>query len=148
MRDRIWTIIILLFFALCGCAKSDESGAEKLHTLTINSAKLKVEIARTPQEKMQGLMFRKSLPEAQGMLFIYEDSDIRSFWMKNTYIPLSLAYIDENCQILQLVDMKPLEEKSYLSAKPAQFVLEVNQGWFEKNNVKVGDTVKNIPHSR
>lgn len=145
MRNRIWIIFIIFLFAFCGCIRSDESGAEKLHTLTINSVKLNVEIVRTPEERQQGLMFRKSLPQDQGMLFIYEDSDIRNFWMKNTYIPLSLAYIDENCQIFQLVDMEPLEEKFYPSARPARFVLEVNRGWFERNNVKVGDTAKNIP---
>jgi hypothetical protein len=145
MRDRIWTISILFSFALWGCVGSDRSGIEKLYTLTINSVKLNVEIVRTPRERARGLMFRKSLPQDQGMLFIYEGSDIRGFWMKDTYIPLSLAYIDENCRIIQLVDMEPLERKSYPSASPAQFVLEVNRGWFEKNNVKVGDIVENIP---
>jgi hypothetical protein len=146
MQNGIRTIFII-FFALCGCAGSQESGAEKLHTLTVGSVKLNVEIVRTPRERQRGLMFRKSLPQDRGMLFIYEDSDIRRFWMKNTYIPLSLAYIDENCTIFQLVDMEPLEERFYPSARPAQFVLEVNRGWFEKNNVKVGDIVKNIPRS-
>jgi hypothetical protein len=160
---RVWKTFYLLLciFCLLACAACGREGAEnrsaqdtsshdlppeeRLHTITINGVKLNVEIARTPQERERGLMFRKSLQQDQGMLFIYEDSDIRGFWMKNTYIPLSLAYIDENSRIFQLVDMEPLNEETYLSAQPAQFVLEVNQGWFKKNNVKVGDVVKNIP---
>jgi uncharacterized membrane protein (UPF0127 family) len=163
MPIKIWVMLGLFAAFLFACGGCEKEGSEsrqpqvtplpsphspskeRLHTIIIKGIRLNVEIARTPEERGRGLMFRKSLPQDQGMLFIYEDSDIRSFYMKNTYIPLSLAYIDENCQIVQLVDMEPLEEESYLSVKPAQFVLEVNRGWFEKNNVKVGDIVKNIP---
>jgi hypothetical protein len=166
MPRKIWIMLGFLaafLFASGGCEKEGSESRqpqvtplpsphsppkEKLYTIIIKGVRLNVEIARTPEEKARGLMFRKSLPQDQGMLFIYEDSDIRGFYMKNTYIPLSLAYIDENRQVFQLVDMEPLDEESHLSTKPAQFVLEVNRGWFEKNNVKVGDIVKNIPGSR
>ena len=104
---------------------------------------LTVEIAERPTERSLGLMYRKSLPENMGMLFIYRRPGIMNFWMKNTYIPLSIAYIDTKGYIIAIFKMEPLNtERSYRSPAPAVWALEVNQGWFEKNGVKVGDRVR------
>ena len=135
----------LLLFACCRSERQPQAPQPAphpgLYKLTIGDAAVYVDIARTYPARQQGLMYRKSMPEDEGMLFVYPDSDMRSFWMKNTHIPLSLAY----GTILQLVDMQPLDESSHPSEKPAQYVLEVNQGWFEKHGVKVGDMADNLP---
>ncbi len=114
------------------------------NTVVINNIELGVEIAITPQEKNKGLMFRETLEKNTGMLFVFESEQTLNFWMKNTYIPLSIAYINKGCVIVDIQDMQPSTKdknilKSYPSAKPSQYALEVNQGWFTNNKIKVGD---------
>jgi uncharacterized protein len=89
-------------------------------------------------------MYRTTLGENRGMLFVFPDERERSFWMKDTLIPLSVAFIDSERRIIDIQDMKPLDDEppSYVSAEPAQYALEVNQGFFEKRSVKVGDRVE------
>lgn len=113
-----------------------------------SGGKLKIEVARTFSERYQGLMNRTSMPENNGMLFVFDRPQKLSFWMKNTYIPLSVAYLDKNKVIKEMYDMKPqsMMEKtqdltSYPSKCECQYALEVNQGWFKKNKVKVGDKI-------
>lgn len=107
-----------------------------------------VELAKTTEEHAQGLMHRTSLGEISGMLFIFDRPRVLSFWMKNTFIPLSIAYIDENKKIIDIQDMSPVKSvmdqntPSYVSKGPALYALEVNQGFFKKRKIKVGDTVK------
>jgi uncharacterized protein len=109
---------------------------------------LSVEVADHPAAQERGLMFRKKLEENSGMLFVFEEERTLSFWMKNTFIPLSIAYINSKKVIVDIQDMTPvplgstLEPRSYPSKKPARYALEVNQGWFSKNKVQVGDQVK------
>lgn len=100
---------------------------------------LSVEIADTWKSRQTGLMFRKSLEKNRGMLFVFNDETVRSFWMKNTYIPLSIAYIDKRGVIKEIHDMKPLDTSVfYPSRNPAKYALEVNRGWFKENNIGVG----------
>lgn len=148
---RIGVLFVCVMF-LCACCQGEHpsaSGTQKLHIglhkLTIGTTDVYVEIAQSNAARSFGLMQRKSMPEDEGMLFVYPEADFRSFWMKDTLIALSLAYIDENGRILQLVDMEPLDESSHPSVGQAQYALEVNQGWFEKNGIKVGDAVANLP---
>ncbi len=119
------------------------AGGEGTALVEVNGIPLTVEIVDKPAERSLGLMYRKSLPENMGMLFIYRRPGIMNFWMKNTYIPLSIAYIDTKGYIIAIFKMEPLnEKKSYRSPAPAVWALEVNQGWFEKNGVNVGDSVR------
>lgn len=134
---NVTLIIFLIIFTFTGCK-------EKLHYIEINGAKLYIEIALTEQERATGLMFRESLPENQGMLFVFENEQILNFWMKNTSIPLSIAYIRENGLIIGIYDMKPYDETPISSMYPCKYALEVNKGWFSKNNIKAGDTI-NLP---
>lgn len=100
---------------------------------------LGVEIARTPEERNLGLMHRRYLPEASGMLFAFEYEQVLAFWMKNTHIPLSIAYIDRRGVIREIYDMKPLDDTlTYPSRNPAMYALEVNAGWFERNGITRG----------
>ena len=119
---------------------------EQPHTFVIlKEKKIRVEVARSEGEKARGLMFRESLAKEEGMLFVYDREEILSFWMKNTRIPLSIAFIDKNGKILELQDMEPFSLRTHVSARPAKYALEVNQGWFKKNGIEVGDVIKLPP---
>lgn len=110
--------------------------------ITVGNTPLWVEVADTPAALQQGLMFRASLPEDEGMLFAFPYPGPQSFWMENTTIPLDIAFIDPDRAILNILAMKPLDTgPRYESAGPAQYALEVNQGWFARHGIKAGDRV-------
>ena len=116
-------------------------------TIKVGDKSLKVSLAITPEQQKRGLMNIQGmpprvLPEDQGMLFVYRREEMISFWMKNTTIPLSIAFIDKKGVIKEIKDMEPGSRASVRPKKPAQYALEVNRGWFSKNKVKVGDKVK------
>lgn len=96
------------------------------------------EVARTPDQRASGLMYREEVPDGTGMLFVFEDTAIRSFWMRNTYVPLDIAYMDPSFRIVDIQAMEPETEELYESAAPAMFALEVRQGWFEERGIEVG----------
>lgn len=97
---------------------------------------LKVEIADTEETRSKGLMFRKSLDKNAGMLFVYHKEEFLSFWMKNTYIPLSIAFFDKNKKLVSIHDMEPLDSsRTYTSKGPAMYAIEVNKGWFVNNKI-------------
>lgn len=106
--------------------------------LTIGEHVLEVELASTGEERARGLMFRESLPVDQGMLFVYPNERILSFWMRNTSIPLSIAFLDADKRIINILDMQPFDETSHQSTSPAQYALEVNQGWFAERGIEAG----------
>jgi hypothetical protein len=106
-----------------------------------------IELATTPEARSCGLSHRDSLPTNRGMLFVYAEPDILTFWMKNTRMPLSIAFIDTAGRIVSIQKMNPLAITTiYASPVPALYALEVKQGWFEKNRIGVGDVVEfNLP---
>ena len=114
----------------------------KLQHISIGNTKLKVKLALTPREHASGLMYVSDLPKDEGLLFSYPQKQKLAFWMKNTTIPLSIAFIDENKKIIQIEDMEPLSEESVKSKEDAMFALEVNKGWFKDNGISVGDLIK------
>ena len=99
---------------------------------------VEAEVARTAEERAEGLMYRESLAKGKGMLFVFPDSRIRSFWMKNTFIPLDIAYMDADCKIVDIKAMEPESTESLPSVLPAMFALEVPAGWFEEKGISVG----------
>lgn len=104
---------------------------------------VRVRVSETLQERQRGLMFIESLPPDEGMLFVFEREQILSFWMKNTPLPLSVAFIDRKGRIVEIRRMEPLNEETlHTSRRPALYALEMNAGWFEKHQVKVGDRVE------
>jgi uncharacterized membrane protein (UPF0127 family) len=116
-------------------------------TLTITNSfgevvEVSVEIADTPEERQTGLMGRTELAEDAGMLFVFEEEQQLAFFMRDTLIPLSIAYIDAEGYIVDIQDMQPLDETPVPSAEPAQYALEVNQGFFEARGIQVGDVVE------
>ena len=105
-------------------------------------AAVKAEIASTQEQRNLGLMHRKKLPDGEGMLFVFENDQVLSFWMKNTYIPLSIAFITFDGRIIDIKDMFPHDERSVTSARSARYALEVPQGWFARTGIQLGDVVK------
>lgn len=103
--------------------------------------KLFVEVANSPTQRECGLMNRKYLPQNQGMLFKFHRPVLASFWMKDTYIPLDIAFLDDSGKILQIESLTPLNTKATYSNYPCKYALEVNRGWFSKNNITVGSRI-------
>ena len=136
---RIRTILFLLFILLIDLAHSQGLPTIPLY---IKEKEIRVEVARTPEERAVGLMARKHLGKEEGMLFIFEEEGYHSFWMKDTLIPLSIAFIDREGRIVKITDMKPLTLTSHPPPKPILYALEMNQGWFSKNRIKIGDIVR------
>lgn len=120
----------------------------RTETLTIRFFQITAEIAETPAQRTRGLMGRASLPPNHGMLFVFEQSDRQCFWMKNTPLPLSIAFIDDAGRIVNVADMQPLSEQTHCSSTPVRFALEMEQGWFQKRGVLVGDAVTLPPTLR
>ena len=98
------------------------------------TATVNVALAKTARQKSRGLMFIRNLPENDGMLFLYERDAHRSFWMRNTYVPLDIAYFDEKGHLVSIAKGRPLDETPLPSAGPARYVLEVNEGWFARQD--------------
>jgi len=140
---KSFPFLLALFFSLSygvGDGLSEER-KDSFSQLIIKGKKIWVQVARTEDQKSRGLMFREKLGKDEGMLFIYDQEGILSFWMKNTPIPLSIAFIDGKGRIVDIQDMEPFSLQTHVSAFPARYALEMNQGWFQKNGIKVGDVV-------
>ena len=103
------------------------------------------QIASTEQQRATGLMFRKDMPQTEGMLFVFEQASLQCFWMKNTLLPLSAAFVADDGTIINLVEMKPQTTDSHCSTQPVRFVLEMNQGWFQKTGIKAGFKLGGAP---
>lgn len=113
-----------------------------LRTLKLGSHTIQIELACTSAEQQLGLMNRDHMPENQGMLFVFDRERPLSFWMKNTRIPLSIAYLDAQGVIVDLQDMQPFDETPHPTARPAQYALEMNQGWFARQGIQVGERIQ------
>lgn len=118
------------------------SGAMELVPLRVGGIEIQVEIADDADERQRGLMYRESLEENQGMLFVYPEQRTLGFWMKNTLIPLDIAYIDREGRIVDIQQMEPQTTETHDSAAPAMYALEMNEGWFEANGIRIGDLVE------
>lgn len=145
-----WLGIFLCGISLLACStvRSDESSpqakpsvTELMPVLQMGAATLQLELACTPEEQQRGLMFRETLPENQGMLFVFAQEQTLGFWMKNTALPLSIAYISAQGEIVDIQDLHPFDEIPRRSIKPAQYALEVNQGWFARHQIVVGQHI-------
>ena len=106
--------------------------------LTAGFHQIEVQVASTPAQQATGLMYRAEMPQHEGMLFIFPEAKQQCFWMKNTLIPLTAAFVADDGTVVNLEDMQPKTTQSHCSTKPVRFVLEVNQGWFMKRGLKAG----------
>lgn len=96
------------------------------------------QVAASPEQRSTGLMFRKNMPPSEGMLFVFEQATVQCFWMKNTVLPLTAAFVADDGSIVNLADMQPQTTDSHCSTQPVRYVLEMNQGWFDKKGLKAG----------
>ena len=137
-----------LFFGFASMAMLASSlAAQELRTepLTIRFFQVTAEIAQTPRERAKGLMGRQSLPPNHGMLFVFDSPATQCMWMRNTFIPLSVAFIDDRGRIVNIEDMKPRTEISHCSQQPVRFALEMERGWFSQRGLGPGATLRGIP---
>ncbi len=115
-------------------------------TLAIRDARPSVEVVSEDPDRQQGLMFRTSLAPDSGMLFVFAEQDYRAFWMKNTWIPLSIAFLDSSGAVTNILEMAPNDSTGrYVSSRPAMYALEMNSGWFQQRGINPGDTVRGLP---
>jgi uncharacterized membrane protein (UPF0127 family) len=133
----------LALLALSHLALGD--AAFKTARIKVGAHSLNVEVAATDPQRSQGLMYRKKLGRQDGMLFIFDEPAYHSMWMKNTLIPLSVAFIDGEGRILNILDMEPQTLNSHTAAGPARYAIETNKGWFAQRKVKPGDKVTGLP---
>lgn len=121
------------------------SAAGVKNEISVKNIKVPVEIAATEAERTRGLMYRNQLDADSGMLFIMEHHEVMCMWMQNTYIPLSVAFIDKNGEIINIEQMKPLSRDLHCSNEKAQYALEMNLGWFKKHQIRPGDKISGLP---
>ena len=106
--------------------------------LTAGMHRIRAEVANDMDSRMQGLMYRKAMPQNAGMVFVFEENAAHCMWMKNTLIPLSVAFLDPEGAIINIADMQPQSEESHCAARPARYALEMNRGWFTQRGIKPG----------
>jgi len=148
---KLVPLIAAVFGALLPFTPSSaQEGPQSLQAISLNAGmhNIRAEFARSPHERQIGLMNRPSMPPNDGMLFEFEQPAIQCFWMRNTLIPLSAAFVDEDGTVVNIVDMKPQSLDSHCSAKPVRYVLEMNQGWFSKRGIKAGGRISGPPFNR
>lgn len=138
-------LIAVLFATLFACASvlAQMPGID----LTAGFYRIEAEVAADQGNRMQGLMNRRTMAANHGMLFVFPDVERHCMWMRNTYLPLSVAFLDERGRILNIEDMQPQTETSHCAAGPARFALEMNQGWFAAKGIRAGQTIGGLEKS-
>lgn len=139
-------VLALLLAAGCGPAGAQEPQTDLPRVrLQAGMYLIDAQVARTPGQREIGLMFRKQMPGNEGMLFVFEQPSDQCFWMRNTLIPLTAAFIADDGTVVNLADMKPGTLDSHCSARPVRYVLEMNQGWFARKGIKPGSRLGGAP---
>ena len=139
----------LCFFlaALASCAALAQEPQMNLPRAKLSAGmhQIDAQVASTNDERATGLMYRKEMPQHEGMLFVFEEPGKQCFWMKNTLLPLSAAFVADDGIVVNVEDMKPQTTDSHCSARPVRYVLEMNQGWFAKKGIKPGLKLAGLP---
>ena len=137
MNHRKWAWI---WVWLCSLAWAEGQPQLQLPRIQLQAGmhQMQVQVAATPDQRAIGLMHRAEMPQAEGMLFAFEQASQQCFWMKNTLLPLTAAFIADDGTIINLADMKPQTTDAHCSDQPVRWVLEMNQGWFAKRGIKAG----------
>ena len=137
MNHRKWAWI---WACLCSLAWAEGQPQLQLPRIQLQAGmhQMQVQVAATPEQRSIGLMHRAEMPQGEGMLFAFEQASQQCFWMKNTLLPLTAAFITDDGTIVNLADMKPQTTDAHCSEQPVRWVLEMNQGWFAKRGIKAG----------
>lgn len=141
------TRLLSLALLCCGSSHAQQTPQMDLPRvkLTVGMYLVDAQVAATPQQRAAGLMFRRQMPPSEGMLFVFEQAGEQCFWMKNTLLPLTAAFVADDGTIINLADMKPQSTDSHCSEKPVRFVLEMNRGWFAQKGIKAGFKLSGPP---
>ena len=128
-------------------AAAQQAQPQRLETITLNAGmhNIRAEVALTPEQRATGLMYRREMATHEGMLFVFEQPAPQCFWMKNTLLPLSIAFLADDGTVVNIADMQPQTLESHCSAKPVRYALEMNQGWFAKRGIQAGAKLKGPP---
>jgi uncharacterized protein len=132
-----WAPLVLAAMVAPAAAQEPQLNLARVK-LTAGMHQIDAQVAITPEQRATGLMFRKEMPQHEGMLFVFEQPSVQCFWMKNTLLPLTAAFVGDDGTVVNLADMKPQTEDAHCSAKPVRYVLEMNQGWFARKGIKAG----------
>jgi len=145
--DRAFAPMVLAAALAAAPALAQDALTAKLRTIPVKvgAHALRVEVADSDATRARGLMYRQAMAQNDGMLFIFEDPGYHSMWMQNTYIPLSVAFIDGEGKILNILDMEPKTTDTHTAAGPARYAIETNKGWFAQKKIKPGDKVTGLP---
>jgi uncharacterized membrane protein (UPF0127 family) len=146
METMMW-YLRLLGLLMLPMAAFAAAGDLPTTVLTIGGHKLTAEVVVTPEQRAVGLMNRFSLRPDHGMLFVFERAEPQGFWMRNTFIPLSIAFVADNGRIVNIEDMKPQTEDTHWSKGPARFAIEMKKGWFAERGIGPGAVVSGLPKS-
>jgi uncharacterized protein len=132
-----------LLLAFVGLAAAQDQPQTELPRVKLSAGMylIDAQVAQTPQQRQIGLMYREKMPVQEGMLFVFEQPETQCFWMKNTLLPLTAAFVADDGVVVNLADMKPQTTDSHCSEKPVRYVLEMNQGWFAKRGIKAGSRI-------
>ena len=143
-------ISALLAGLACAATAAAQDGPQKLASIRLTAGMhlIQAELAQTPDERSTGLMFRTTMGANEGMLFAFEQAGTQCFWMKNTLLPLSIAFVTDDGSVVNIDEMKAQTLASHCSTKPVRYVLEMNQGWFAKRGIKAGSKLQGPPFKR
>jgi uncharacterized membrane protein (UPF0127 family) len=133
-----------LGLSLLVCGAQAQTPAMPMVELTAGINRIEAEVASTPQMRARGLMYRQQMAPQRGMLFVFAENATHCMWMKNTDLPLSVAFLDDAGHILNVEDMKPHTEDNHCAAKPARYALEMNLGWFNQRGLRAGDPIVGV----
>lgn len=135
---------------MMGMPRPAAAQAQQLATIELSAGmhRIEAEVAATPAQRQIGLMNRPTMPPNHGMLFIFEGPGMHCFWMRNTLLPLSIAFVRDDGQIVNIADMQPQNDTSHCPREPVRYALEMNQGWFAKRGFKAGDRIGGAPFAK
>lgn len=145
MALRVLSVRLLVLFSALGLVPQAAARPDlPVFELSAGMHRIEAELAHTNAARQLGLMNRRIMPMQRGMVFVFTSDERHCMWMKNTYLPLSVAFLDREGRILNIEDMQPHTEDSHCAAAPARYALEMNQGWFAQRGVEPGDRIRGV----
>ena len=145
MNKTLAPVAAAALLSLVACGAGAQNARFPTIQLSAGMHLIQAEVAATDPQRQQGLMFREKMANNHGMVFVFDQPNPQCMWMKNTPLPLSVAFIDADGKIINIEDMQPKTLESHCSTKPAKYALEMNLGWFKQKNVKPGSAIAGLP---
>ncbi len=143
-RSAPATLLLALFFTSAAGAQGVPQDLPAI-VLQAGMHQIRAAVAQTPEQRQTGLMFRREMAPHEGMLFVFEQASPQCFWMKNTLLPLSIAFLADDGSVVNIADMQPQALDSHCSAQPVRYVLEMHRGWFARRGIKPGSKIDGVP---